>query len=326
MRAIVIREPGGPDVLTPSDRPMPEPAPNFVLVRVAAAGVNRADLMQRRGNYPAPPGAPADIPGMEYAGVIESAGMNVSHRRVGDRIMGLVGGGAYAEYVVAHEYETVAIPHGMSFDDAAAIPEAFITAHDALFTQSQLTSGEMVLVHAVGSGVGTAAVQLCRAAGARVIGTARGTSKLDRARELGMEFGVDATSGRFADAVTALIGTDAVDVVLELVGGDYLSDDIAVLAQRGRLALVGLMAGRSATLDLGVILRKRITIRGTVMRARSLAEKIQAARSFEAFATPLFDSGQLHAVVDRVFELEQAGEAHAYMERNENFGKVVLRV
>jgi putative PIG3 family NAD(P)H quinone oxidoreductase len=326
MRAIVITAPGGPDVLHVTDRPMPAPGAHDVLVRVAAAGINRADLSQRRGHYPAPAGAPADIPGLEYAGVVETIGESVTRRAVGDRVMGIVGGGAYAEYVTAHEDETIAIPSHMSFDDAAAIPEAFITAHDALFTQSSLQRGETVLIHAVGSGVGTAAVQLCRHAGARVIGTARDASKLARASALGMDIGIDASSGSFATAVIDALGGNAVDVVLELVGGDYVAEDLKVLASRGRLSLVGLIAGRSVALDLGMVLSKRITIRGTVMRARSLAEKIAAARAFEAFALPLLESGAFVAVVDRVFEMEDASAAHAWMESNSNFGKVLLRM
>jgi putative PIG3 family NAD(P)H quinone oxidoreductase len=326
MRAVCITRPGDPDVLQIEERPEPDPTSHEVLIRVSAAGVNRADLMQRRGAYPAPAGAPADIPGLEYAGTIERIGAAVTGRNVGDRVMGLIGGGAYAEYVVAHEAETIVMPESMSFDEGASIPEAFITAHDALFTQSQLCAGETVLIHAVGSGVGTAAVQLAHACGARVIGTARGTAKLDRAKDLGMSIGIDASSGAFADAVSHMVGADGVDVVLELVGGDYVAEDLRVMAKRGRIALVGLMAGRTVSLDLGTLLRKRITLRGTVMRARALDEKIAAARAFASFAMPLFVSGELRAVTDRVFEMENAAAAHAYVESNASFGKVLLRM
>jgi putative PIG3 family NAD(P)H quinone oxidoreductase len=326
MKAIVIVSFGDPSVLRLDTRPDPVPGEREVLVRVATAGVNRADLLQRRGQYPVPAGYPADIPGIEYAGVVEAVGAGVSHRAVGDRVMGLTGGGAYAEYVVVHEDECILIPTAMSFDDAAAIPEAFITAHDALFTQSSVQAGETVLIHAVGSGVGTAGVQLCKAHGCRVVGTARSASKLERARSLGLDVGIVAQDASFAASVTAAVGENAVDVVLELAGGDYLRDDIVVLATRGRIALVGLVAGRSATLDLGTLLRKRATLRGTVMRARSLPEKIAAASAFASHAMPLFASGSIGAVVDRVFELENAVAAHEYVEANENFGKVLLRV
>ena len=279
MKAIVITEPGGPDVLTPADAPAPEPGRGEVRVAVKASAVNRADLMQRRGAYPAPAGWPQDIPGLEYAGVVESVGPGVERWKPGDRVMGLVGGGGYAEQVVVHEREALPVPDRLSLEEAAAVPEAFITAHDALFTRLGLASGEWLLVHAAGSGVGTAGLQLARAAGARVVGTSRSAWKLERATsDFGLDVAVDASDG-FADAVLA--ATDGgVDAILDLVGGAYLAGNLRALRTLGRQVVVGLTSGRSAELDMGALLGKRLTLVGTALRSRPLEEKIAATRLF----------------------------------------------
>jgi len=326
MRAIVIREPGGPEVLELRDVPSPVPSRGEVRVRVRATAVNRADLMQRLGMYPAPPDAPRDIPGLELAGEVDAVGDGVTDLAVGDRVFGLVGGGAYAEQVTSHARALAKMPVGMSFTDAAAIPEAFITAYDAMVTQAGLAAGERVLVHAVGSGVGTAAVQIARAIGARSIGTARGRDKLERAKALGLDDGIVPHDGRFADAVMNLTGGVGVDVILELVGGAYVAEDLACVASRGRIALVGIMAGPRVDFDLGILLRKRADIRGTMLRSRPLEEKIAATRAFARHVVPLFERGLLRAVVDRVLPLAKAAEAHAAMAANEGFGKIVLEV
>jgi NADPH:quinone reductase len=323
MRAIVISRPGGPDVLELRDVARPDPGDHEIRVRVHATAVNRADLLQRRGGYPAPPGAPADIPGLEYAGVVDDVGVSVTRWRAGDRVMGLVGGGSYAEYVVTHEDEAVRVPDGLSFEEAAAVPEAFITAHDAMFTQMRLQRGETVLIHAVGSGVGTAALQLALAAGAQVIGTQRSAWKVERARELGLVHGIEVGEDDFVDAVLR-ISADGVDGVLDLVGGDYLPSNVQALRTRGRILLVGLVAGARCELDLRRVLQKRATIIGTVLRARSLPEKIDVARRFEADVLPLLESGAVRPVVDEVLRLEDAGRAHEIVESNRNFGKIVL--
>jgi putative PIG3 family NAD(P)H quinone oxidoreductase len=322
MRAIVIARPGGPEVLELRELPSPEPSRGEVRVRIRATAVNRADLLQRIGAYPAPPDAPADIPGLEFAGEIAAVGAGVSGWSVGDRVFGLAGGGTYAEEIVVHARTIAKIPEGLSFVDAAAIPEAFVTAWDAIVDQAGLRAGETLLVSAVGSGVGTAAIQIARAIGARSVGTARTEAKLERARALGMDHGVVAKNGLFAEEVERVAGL--VDVVCELVGGAYLAEDLKCVRACGRIVLVGLLAGRSAELDLGVVLRKRVSIRGTVLRSRPLEEKILAAQSFERHVVPLVATGALRPVIERVLPLSSAGEAHAQLASNEGFGKIVL--
>lgn len=323
MRAIAISRPGGTEVLTLVERPLPEPSRGEVRVSVRATAVNRADLLQRAGAYPAPPDAPPDVPGLEIAGVVDAIGPDVRRLAVGDRVFGLVGGGGYAEAVVAHERALARIPERLSFEEAAAIPEAFITAHDAIVGQAGLAGGECLLVHAVGSGVGTAAVQLGRALGAFVIGTARTPEKLERARSLGLDAGVVAEGGRFADAVQKLAPPA---VVLELVGGGYLAEDLRCLRTLGRIVLVGLLAGRSHEVDLGLVLTRRARILGTVLRSRPLEEKLAVMRVFEDQVVPLFARGKLEPVIDVVLSLDDAPAAHERMARNEGFGKIVLRV
>lgn len=325
MRAIAITKPGGPEVLALVERETPQPSRGEVRVRVRATAVNRADLLQRMGAYPAPSDAPPDIPGLELAGEVEALGPGVERLAVGDRVFGLVGGGAYAEQLVTHERALAKIPDGMSFEDAAAIPEAFITAHDAIVGQAGLTAGETLLIHAAGSGVGTAAVQLGRALGAFTIGTARTPDKLDRAKALGLDAGVVAEGNRFADAVRAIDPAGA-HVVLELVGGGYLDEDLRCTRPLGRIVLVGLMAGAKHELDLALILRKRLRILGTVLRARPLEEKLAVMRTFEDQVVPLIARGKLRPVIDAVMPLDQAAQAHARMASNAGFGKIVLVV
>jgi NADPH:quinone reductase-like Zn-dependent oxidoreductase len=239
--------------------------------------------------------------------------------------MGIVGGGAYAEAVVVDEREALAIPHGLGFEEAAAIPEAFLTAHDALFTLLDLGAGEDLLIHAVGSGVGLAALQLARVAGARVLGTSRSGWKLERAVELGLDIAIDSESASFDDVVLRETGGKGVTAILDLVGGGYLAGNLRALATRGRVAVVGLVAGRTAELDLGLLLQKRLTLIGTVLRSRTLEEKIAVAEAFSETALPLFTSGRLRPVLDRVYPFAEVGAAHEYMEGDRNFGKVVLR-
>jgi NADPH:quinone reductase len=325
MRAIAITQPGGPDVLAVVDRPDPEPSRGEVRVRVRATAVNRADLLQRLGAYPAPADAPPDIPGLEIAGEIDAVGPGVERLAIGDRVFGLVGGGGYAEAIVSHERALAKIPDGMSFDDAAAVPEAFVTAHDAMVTQAGLRGGEVLLVHAVGSGVGTAAIQLGRALGATVLGTARTADKLERARSLGLDAGIVADGARFADAVRAAQPAGAA-VVLELVGGAYLAEDLRCVEPLGRIVLVGLLAGAKAELDLGLLLRRRVRVLGTVLRSRPLEEKIAAMRAFEAQVVPLLARGAVKPVIDCVMPLAEAARAHERMASNAGFGKIVLRV
>ena len=326
MKAIVITQFGGPEVLELRDVPSPLPSRGEVRVRVRATAVNRADLLQRMGAYPAPAGAPKDIPGLEYAGEVDALGEDVTELAVGDRVFGLTSGGAYAEQVIVHAREAVRMPANLSFIDAAAIPEAFITAYDAMVTRGRLASGERVLISAVGSGVGTAAVQLVKALGATSVGTARTEDKLARAKALGLDEGIVPKGATFADAVRERTNGEGVDLVLELVGGAYVAEDLACVRAKGRVVLVGLMAGVRADIDLGMLLRKRVELSGTVLRARPLEEKIAAARSFERHVVPLFAAGKLASVVDRTLPLAQASRAHEVVASNETFGKVVLVV
>jgi putative PIG3 family NAD(P)H quinone oxidoreductase len=326
MRAIVIREPGGPEVLELKDVPTPEPARGEARVRVRATAVNRADVLQRMGMYAAPAGSPPDIPGLELAGEVDAVGEGVTELAPGDRVFGIVGGGAYAEHVVVHARALARMPRGMSFTDAAAVPEAFLTAWDAMVAQAHLASGEVVLVHAAGSGVGTAGFQLALAVGGRPIGTARTADKLTRARALGLKDGIVVEGGAFAKEVLARTAGRGVDVVLELVGGTYVAEDLACLALCGRIVVVGMMAGTKTELDLALLMHKRAELRGTVLRARPLEEKILAAKALERNLVPLFESGALRPVVDRVLPLAKAADAHRAMQGNETFGKVVLEV
>jgi NADPH2:quinone reductase len=278
------------------------------------------------GFYPAPPGVPADIPGLEYLGTVDALGVGVRERKVGDRVYGIVAGGAYAEAVVVHARETARVPEGLSDEDAAAVPEVMLTAYDALVLQGGLTPGDTVLVHAAGSGVGTAGVQLARALGCTVLGTSRTADKLTRCKELGLTHGFVPEGGRFADAVLAATGGRGVDVVLDLVGGPYLPETLRACALGARVLLVGLTAGRNAELDLGLLLTKRIRLQGTTLRARPLEEKIRAAQALEKNVGAWLTEGRVKAVVDRVFALEEAPAAHAYLASDASFGKVLLRV
>lgn len=321
MRAIVIRGPGKLELV---DVALPEPGRGEARVRVRAAGVNRADLLQVRGVYPAPPDAPADIPGLEVAGEVDAVGPGVIDVKTGDRVFAVVSGGAYAEAVVVHARTLAPMPSTISFTDAAAIPEAFVTAYDAMVIQCGLAAGETVLIHAAGSGVGTAAVQIARTIGARSIGTARTASKLEGAKKLGLEAGVVPNEGAFAAAVRAANGGRGVDVVLDLVGGGYTAESLRALAPRGRLVLVGLLGGTNAEIDLGLVLRQRLRIVGTVLRARPLEEKILAAQLLARNIAPLVASGAFRPIVDRVLPLAQAADAHAELAANQSFGKIVL--
>lgn len=326
MRAVVITAPGGPEVLSIEERPLPEPGTGEVRVRVNAAGLNRADLLQRRGAYPAPPGWPADVPGLEFAGEVDATGAGVARWRVGDRVMGLVGGGAHAEYVVTPAEEVLPIPRGLDWPAAAAIPEAFLTAYDALVTRGRLGPGERVLIHAVGSGVGTAAVQIARRLGATPVGTARSAWKLERARELGLAEAIDASEGPFREALSA-----PVDVVLDVLGGQALADNLAVLEPRGRVVVLGLLQGAAASLSLEPLLRRRLEVIGSVMRTRSAAERAALAREAEERLLPLFDAAAprpaappLRPVVGGVWRMTDVAAAHSALERNDVFGKAVL--
>ena len=328
MRAVVIAGHGGAEMLEVREVARPVAAGDRVLVRVRAAALNRADVLQRRGRYPAPPGAAQDIPGLEFAGEVAGLGREVHGWREGQRVFGITAGGAQAEYVSVPESALAAVPVNLDWAEAAAVPEAFVTAHDALFTRGHLRPGERVLVHAAGSGVGLAAVQLARAAGARVFGTARTAEKLERAREYGLDEGIAVTddAGVIAERVRELTAGAGVDLVVDLVGASYLAANLDALSSRGRMVLVGTMGGASAPLDYSLVMRKRLTIVGTVLRSRADWEKAEAAQLFAAQVVPLLAGGAVRAVVDSVFDLADVRAAHERMESNESFGKIVLSV
>jgi putative PIG3 family NAD(P)H quinone oxidoreductase len=323
MKAVILTGAGGPEVLSIGEGPKPEVRPGHIRVSVRAAGLNRADLLQRRGNYPAPPGWPADIPGLEYAGEVEAT-RDTTRWKVGDRVMGLVGGGAHAEMVAVHADEVLAIPEGLSFAEAAAIPEVFLTAYDALVTRGRLRAGERVLIHAIGSGVGTAAAQIASHLGATVIGTSRSADKLARALVYGMDSGIDTSERSFREALT-----EPAHVVLDSIGGPAFADNLAVLASRGRLVLLGFLGGSRTTADLGPILRNRLEVIGTAMRIRTHEERKALVAEFAERMLPLFDrrieqAAPLRPVVQESYPMARIGDAHRVMESNETFGKVVL--
>lgn len=332
MKAFVIQKQKSADAvseeLVEREVEAPAPGPFEMSVRVHAAGLNRADLLQLRGHYPAPPGAPADIPGLEYAGEVIAVGTHVSAHRPGDRVMGIVGGGAFAEQLVVHEREALRVPTVLPLEQAAAFPEAFLTAWDALVLQGGMRSGAQVLIHAVGSGVGTAAVQVVHALGATALGTARGASKLERLKnDHGLAHGILVADEplRFADQVRSLTGGVGVDVCLDLVGGAYTAESIHALAPCGRLLLVGLLAGAQTSVDLRAVLSRRLQLIGTVLRSRPIEEKLALAQAAQAQLVPLLAKGVLRPVIDAVMPISQLPAALERMRTNASFGKIVLR-
>ncbi|GCE19405.1 NAD(P)H-quinone oxidoreductase [Dictyobacter kobayashii] len=324
MRAAIITRPGGPEVLEVQNREMPEPTADWVRVRVRAAGVNRADLAQRAGFYPAPAGSPADIPGMEFAGEVDAIGPLVQLWKPGQRVMGITGGGAQAEYLLAHEGMLVEIPENLDFVQAASVPEVFMTAHDALFTQAGLQMGERLLVHAVGSGVGTAAIQLANAVGASVYGTSRTASKLERAKALGLEVGM--TDQNFAAEIKQLTRGEGVHVVLDFVGASYMEQNLDALTAWGRLVFLATLGGSQADVNLGVVMAKRLQIRGCTLRSRTLEEKLAVTRRFATNVVPLLASAKVIPIVEEVFSLRDIAKAHNVMADNRNFGKLVIKI
>jgi NADPH:quinone reductase len=325
VKAIYIKEFGGAENLEFREVPdPPAPGASQVLIRVRAAGLNRADIMQRLGKYPPPPGFSPNIPGLEFAGEIEAIGDDVRDRKKGDRVFGITSGEAQAEYLLVEESLAAPIPDNLSFTEAAAVPEVFITAHDAVFTQCGLKAGEWLLIHAVGSGVGLAGLQLAKANGAKVIGTSRTADKLDRCSDLGLDVPLLTVEPRFADAVMDDTDRAGANVILDLVGGPYFPESLNALAVKGRMILVGLTAGRSAKFEHGKALFKRATIIGTVLRGRSTEEKAAAVQKFVDEVIPLLASGAVKPNVDRVFPAAEVAEAHRYLESNESFGKVIL--
>lgn len=327
MKAVVITRFGGPEVLEIQDVASPQAGPDEILVHVRGTALNRADLLQRRGGYAAPPGAPENISGLEFAGEVAELGPSAHRWSKGERVMGIVGGGAHAEFVTTHQDAVAAVPPNLEWAAAGAVPEVFITAHDAL-QQAGFKAGDNVLVHAVGSGVGLAATQLVRALGGRAFGTSRTPDKIERAKAYGLESGYVvpepsalSTLAAFGEKVTSGRGFD---VVLDLNGGPYFAASLEAMALRGRIILIGGVAGGKADVDLYQILRKRLHIIGTVLRARSLQEKIAITSVFAAQVVPLLANGSIQPVIDSVFPLEKIQDAHRRLESNETLGKVSL--
>ena len=324
MKAVVITQPGGPEVLEIQDVETPEPMGEQVRVRVRASGINRAELLQRMGGYPAPADSPQNIPGLEFAGEVDAVGSLVSKWKPGQRVMGLVGGGAQAEYLVTHEGLLLEIPANLDFIQASGIPEVFMTAHDALFTQAGLQMGERVLIHAAGSGVGTAAIQLARATGATTYGTSRTPAKLEAARGLGLNVGL--SDQNFASEIQRLTNGEGVHVVLDFVGAPYLEQNLQSLALWGRLVFLATMGGTHSNVNLGMLMQKRISMRGVTLRTRTLEEKMAVTRRFAAGVLPLLANGQVKPIIEQVYALEEIAEAHRAMGENRNFGKLIVTI
>lgn len=324
MKAIVVSTPGGPEVMQLQEIPDLTPQPDELLVRVRAAGINRADLLQRQGAYPPPPGA-SPVIGMEIAGEVLQTGANVQGWQVGQQVMALLPGGGYAEQVTLPVAMAMPIPANLSVEQAAAIPEAFLTAYLNLFTLGELQPNQIVLVHSGGSGVGSAAIQLAKAAGAQVFTTCS-SEKVAACQNLGADLVIDYKHEQFEPRIKEFTKGGGVDIILDFVGGPYLLPNLNVLNLYGRLILIGQLGGGKAEIDLGLVMRKRLRVTGTTLRARPLADKVELTQRFLEFALDKFETGQLKPLVDRTFDLAAAADAHRYMAENRNFGKIVLKV
>lgn len=325
MKAVIISRAGNPEVLKIGEIETSEPASDEISVQVHATALNRADLLQRRGLHPAPQDVRQDVPGLEFAGEVIGVGERVCRFKPGDRVMGLLSGAGYAEKVVTHERMAMAIPDHLSFEEAASIPEVFLTAYDAVFRQLRLKIGERLLIHATGSGVGIAALQLAKTSGAWVLGTAGSNEKLTKAKVLGLDRPINYNEEDFLKVVLAET-KQGVEAILDVVGASYWEKNLSCLAPRGRMILAGLLGGAEVKADLTTILRNRLLIMGTTLRMRPVEEKMTLTQEFKTQVLPLFESGRIKPVIDRVFPLEEASEAHTYMEANRNFGKIVLKV
>lgn len=326
MKAVYVKEFGGVGNLEIREvENPPKPVGTEVLVNVKASALNRADLLQRRGLYPAPKGFPERILGLEFAGEVAEIGAGVESFKIGDRVFGITAGGGQAEFLLTDESLLAEIPENLSFIEAAAIPEAFITANDAIFTQGDLKKNETLLIHAVGSGVGLAALQLAKAKNIKTVGTSRTQAKLDKCREFGLDLGIlTDVETKLAEIIREKNGGSGVDVVLDLVGAKYLQANLESLNLKGRLVLVGTTGGAKAELNYGLVMSKRLKIIGTVLRSRSTQEKAQANEAFAKDVLPLLKAGKVFPSIDRVFKVEEIRAAHEYLESNESFGKVVL--
>jgi NADPH2:quinone reductase len=325
MTAIAIKTPGAPDVLVPEERAVPKPGPGEILVKVAAAGVNRPDVMQRKGLYPPPPGAP-DIPGLEIAGEVVELGDGVTRWKAGDRVMALVIGGGYAEYCLAHESHALAIPSGFSMQEAAAIPETLFTVWHNVFERGALKSGETLLVHGGSSGIGTIAIQLAKAFGARVIVTAGSADKCEACRKLGADVAIDYKTQDFVAATKEATDGKGADVILDMVGGDYIERNYEAAAVEGRIVQIAFQGSPKASVDFRRVMLKRLHHTGSTLRSRSIPDKGAIATAVAEKVGPLMAAGRVKPAMDSSFPLARAAEAHARMESSAHIGKIVLTV
>jgi NADPH2:quinone reductase len=326
MKAVVITKPGGPEVLQVMERPIPDPGVREVLIKVFAAGVNRPDVAQRKGNYPPPSGASPDIPGLEIAGIVETLGKDCSNWKVGDKVCALVAGGGYAEYCVVPEGQCLKIPGKLSFTEAASLPETFFTVWSNVFDRGKLKPGEKLLVHGGSSGIGVAAIQMAKAWGANVYVTAGSEEKCSFCEKLGAEKAINYKMLKFKEEIKKLTSSKGVDVILDMIGGDYTSDNLDSLAEEGRLVLINFMRGDETTLKLSVVMRKRLTITGSTLRARDTLFKTSIAKKLTEYVWPWLASGKIKPIVYQTFPMEKAAEAHHLMESSRHIGKIVLMV
>ena len=325
MRAVEITQPGGPDVLKPCERPLPQPRPHEILIRVEAAGVNRPDLLQRQGHYPVPPGA-SDLPGLEVAGTVVALGHAAKIWRIGDRVCALTHGGGYAEYCVTPEVQALPAPKGLSMPEAASLPETFFTVYSNVFDRGRLGPGETFLIQGGASGIGVTAVQMVAAMGNRVFATAGNDEKCAACVKLGAEIAINYRTQDFAEIVKKATGGKGVDVILDMVGGDYVPRELKCMADEGRLVMIAFLRGPKTELDLGELMRRRLTITGSTLRPRTVEFKGAVARSLRERVWPLVESGKIKPVIFRSFPLAQAADAHRLLEAGEHVGKIVLTV
>ena len=324
MKAIVITQPGGPEVLQIQERPMPQYIAGEVLVKVAAAGINRPDVSQRKGRYPPPPGASPDVPGLEIAGIIIETGSNVTRWKAGDKVCALVTGGGYAEYCAAPAGQCLPVPENLTFVEAASLPETFFTVWSNVFDRGQLKAGETLLVHGGSSGIGVAAIQIAKALGAIVYITAGSDEKCRFCEDIGAAKAINYKKESFADVIRDITGGKGVDVILDMVGGDYVQNNIRSLANDGRLVMINMMMGKDVQVDLSLVMTKRLTITGSTLRSRDTAFKAAIAKNLEETIWPLLASGKIKSIINAVFPAEKAADAHKLMESSEHIGKIVL--
>ena len=324
MKAVVITRPGGPEVLHIEERPIPAYGPDEVLIKVHASGINRPDVFQRKGNYPPPAGVPADIPGLEVAGIVAEIGAAVTRLKVGDKICALVSGGGYAEYCNVPEGQCLPVPGNLNFTEAASLPETFFTVWSNVFDRGQLKGDETLLVHGGSSGIGVAVIQMANTLGHKVFVTAGSGDKCRFCEDLGAAKAINYKTENFADAIKELTGGRGVDVILDMIGGDYTMGNLQSLAEDGRLVLINTMNGKDVQVDLSIVMRRRLTITGSTLRARDKSFKSAIAQNLEKNIWPLVESGKIKPVIYEIFPAEKAAEAHKLMESSEHTGKIIL--